>query len=478
MDRDQNGTNRRGFLQHAALLGGAAAFGDSNKLLSGLSAFVQDPPGSCPAPPTGGTAFVPGSDTRPIIMRKAASALTAAENAKLQSAFAALRALPATDKRTWVLQADLHALYCDSCTNWSKEIHGSWNFFPWHRAYLYYYERILGSLVGDIAHFRIPYWDWTAQRTLPDQYRTPGSSANAMWDSSRRPGMASGGNLPAADGTASQISNFNMIQDFATFGGDAFNGGSPEAAPHGTIHMDVGTTPSPWHDMGNLGFAARDPLFFAHHGNLDKVWSDWIALAAGSGLPPNAYKNPTDAGFRNARWSFYDENQNLVSISAADVLDHRNQLRYIYRLSPRDFRIYIYIWACRLICCKPGPDPAPFLQVEERVRESVLAAARAQSRVLLVLHGVQIPRSAVGNFDIVATDKERKVQVGSIGAIAHTAMHARERRPVSLTLDITNAVQSLLSKENPSTLHVVPRDNKSEPFTLNAKSADIRTQKR
>jgi polyphenol oxidase len=80
--------------------------------------------------------------------------------------------------------------------------------------------------------------------------------------------------------------------------------------------------------MGHLGFAARDPIFFAHHGNLDKIWSNWNALAAHSQLP--AYENPTDPAFRSERWNFYDEKERVVSISASDVLDHQNHLRYSY----------------------------------------------------------------------------------------------------------------------------------------------------
>ena len=241
-------------------------------------------------------AFCSGSDTRPIVLRKSINAFTPAELTKLQSAYTALRALPASDKRTWVLQADMHALFCDSCTNSPTDIHGSWNFFPWHRAYLYYYERILGSLAGDINHFRMPYWDWENVRTLPGPYRRRAApptrygtaTAIAEWPA---------GELPVADGTTARINTLNLITDFATFGGSVCFGGAMESNPHGTIHMDVGQAGSPFHDMGNLGYAARDPLFFAHHCNIDKLWSGWNDLAGGGGLPPNAYKNPTDAGF-------------------------------------------------------------------------------------------------------------------------------------------------------------------------------------
>jgi hypothetical protein len=479
MKRDDRTTTRRRFLQHAALLAGASALGDAGRLLTGFNAFAQDPPSGCPALPVGGTPFVPGSDTRPIILRKSVSALTPAEITKLRDAYTALRALPASDKRTWVLQADLHALYCSSCTGVPTDIHGSWNFFPWHRAYIYYYERILGSLVGDIDNFRLPYWDWTTLRTLPGTYSSPGNSGNSLWDSLRDPGLAGGGNLPAFDGTAARINDLYLITDFATFGGDGGSGGSMESDPHGPIHIDTGTPAWPRHDMGSLGFAARDPLFFTHHGNIDRIWSKWNALGSSSS---SIYKNPTDAAFLNARWSFYDENQQVVSISAADVLDHRTQLRYIYEFRLRVPRIpRMFPWKCRLICCRPGPDPAPFIQIEERARESILSASRAGSPVLLVLRGVQIPREADGIFDIVARIGERNIRVGSIGAFEHMTTHARGRRPVTLTLNITQAVQGLLAKENPATLRVVPRKRGNRPmkaFTLQAKEAEIRTQQR
>ncbi len=480
--------NRRRFLQGAASLAGGAVLATSSSTLTALTAFAQDPPSGCPAPPTGGTHFVPGSDTRPIVLRKSISALSAAELTKLQSAYAALRALPASDKRTWVLQADMHALFCDSCNNLNTDIHGSWSFFPWHRGYLYYYERILGKLVGDMDHFRLPYWDWENIRTLPTPYRSPGSSGNSLWDNKRRPGLAGGGNLPVADGTTARITTLYGLTDFDSFGGDASGGGAVEANPHGTIHVDVGQAANPFEDMGNLGYAARDPLFFAHHGNIDKLWSGWNDLASGAGT---SYKNPTSSTFLNLRWSFYDENQNVVSISAADVLDHKDNLRYIYK-SPRFVIPPLWlILQCELICCLPDPDPGPWLRVTEQVRETVIQTARASSPVVLVLRGVTLPSGISGNFDVFATRGERRILVGSIGVIAHgdrKEQHAH--KPVTLVLDITEAAPDLFLKDKPATLHAYRRIEDQKPgitakaqkleevFQLKAERAEIRVAKR
>lgn len=494
MKRDSNnGPDRRRFLQGAASLAGGAVFAGSSAFNT-LAAFAQDPP-ACPAPPTGGTHFVPGSDTRPIVLRKSISAFTSAELTKLHNAYAALRALPATDKRTWVLQADMHALFCDSCTSSPFDIHGSWSFFPWHRAYLYYYERILGSLAGDLNNFRMPYWDWENIRTLPVPYSTPGSSGNSLWDNKRKTGMASGGNLPSTHGTHARITTLYGLTDFALFGGTASAGGALEPDPHGNIHMDVGQAGSPYEDMGNLGYAARDPLFFAHHCNIDKLWSGWNDLAGGSGLPPNAYKNPSSSAFQNLRWSFYDENQNVVSISAADVLDHKDNLRYVYKLPRLVVPIKWLILECELICCRPGPDPGPFLRIDEKIRERVMTlvkeARNEPSSVLLVLEGVSVPPMLSGSFEIFATLGERSMHVGSIGMIAHgKGERAMKYKPLTLVLDITPAAAELFSREKPATFRVVQTEEdgkqgmmvnpmKLKPaFELKAEKAHLRIAQR
>ncbi len=479
--KDTPGLDRRRFLQGTAGLAGTALF-TGGTLLTSVSSYAQNPP-SCPVPPSGGTPFVPGSDKRPVVLRKSIGAFNSAELTKLQDAYTALRNLPAGDNRRWLMQADMHALFCASCTNSPTDIHGSWTFFPWHRAYLYYFERILGSLVKDLDNFRLPYWDWENIRTLPPPYRSPGSAANSLWDGSRNSGLAGGGNLPSTDGTASRITTLYGLSDFATFGGDAFSGGSLEDDPHGIIHVDVGLPFLPQHDMGNLGYAARDPLFFAHHCNIDKLWSGWNDLASGgSGTD---YKNPTDSAFLNARWSFWDENQNVVSISAGDVLDHEHNLRYIYKSPEIRFHRFDLILECRFLCCRPGPDPGPFLEVTEQVREMVQRAFRAESPVVLVLRQVSIPAGISGSFDVVAVRGERKTVVGAIGVLDHGHVVHRKTHSITLSLDVTKAAEDLFAKEKPATLHVYRRavertkeKRQPEAFVLKAERAEIRLEKR
>ena len=256
--------------------------------------------------------------------------------------------------------------------------------------------------------------------------------------------------MPATHGTTSRVTTLYGLTDFASFGGDAATGGSLESDPHGIIHTDVGRPVLPRHDMGSLGYAARDPFFFAHHCNIDKLWSGWNDLASGG--VSGDYKNPTDADFLSARWSFWDENQQVVSISAGDVLDHENNLRYVYKGA--SFRIprLLLILECRLVCCRPGPDPGPFLEVSEQVREAVQQSFRQDSPVVLVLHGVKVPPVLSGSFDVVAVRAERRTVVGSLGLLEHEQkVEHRAAHSTTLALDVTQAVDDLFARDKPAT---------------------------
>ncbi|CAM6112438.1 unnamed protein product [Calypogeia fissa] len=49
-------------------------------------------------------------------------------------------------------------------------------------------------------------------------------------------------------------------------------GGSLESSVHATVHFWTGTDPPSMDDMGQLAHSARDPVFFAHHSNIDRMW--------------------------------------------------------------------------------------------------------------------------------------------------------------------------------------------------------------
>jgi hypothetical protein len=469
---------RRQFL--TGIAAGSAA------LTTGLTIGLQgqDPP-TCPPAPVNGIPFRRGQDTRPVIQRKAVSSLSSSQISQLRLAFARLRSLPSTDNRRWVIQADMHALYCQACNHDRvQSVHHSWIFFPWHRAFIYYFERILGSLVGDINHFRLPYWDWENHRFQPEIYAIPANSSNSLYDANRYGPINQGANLPSTDGSAKRIALLYGIADFATFGGTASRGGACESNPHDAIHDDIGLHTSPFHDMGHLGYAARDPIFYAHHCNIDKIWSNWNALAATR--PSPAYRNPTEPAFLSERWNFYDENRRTVSMSAADVLNYPSYLRYTYAApttvrrssasaeesqAPEQSQAPIVnMYEGRLKYS--GSISGPVLDLSYRVKTSLIEAVRNQDSVAIVLREVPMPKSAMGVFDIVSV---RGVSVKHLGVIAVVADAMQMgNMPKTVVLDATEAVDDLVNESNPARITVVPRNGNGGSFTLHAEEMDLR----
>jgi hypothetical protein len=61
--------------------------------------------------------------------------------------------------------------------------------------------------------------------------------------------------------------------------------------------------------MGNVPSAAFDPIFWAHHANIDYLWAAWARLSRG--------RNPDLAALRKKPWKylFFDENGKPVSYS-------------------------------------------------------------------------------------------------------------------------------------------------------------------
>jgi hypothetical protein len=474
--------HRRGFLKGVAL-GGAAFLSHG---LGGPSVLRAQTPPNCPPAPLNGTAFKPGQDTRPIAQRKSISDLTLSEVAQLRNAFAKLRALPSTDNRSWVIQADMHALYCQACNfDTLQSVHGSWAFLTWHRAFLYYFERILGSLVGNINYFRLPYWDWENHRSIPSTYLSPASSSNPLYDANRYSVIASGGSLPTNDGTAARISLLMGITDFKTFGGTATAGGACESNPHDPIHDDVGLHTSPWHDMGHLGFAGRDPIFYSHHCNIDKMWARWNARASTAAAP--AYRNPTDSAFLSERWNFYDENQKVVSMSAADVLNYSTNLRFSYPSSATTASVVEPASPYRTASLKTvsAPETAPLvtvhaarlnysgntgpaLEVTNNVKTSILQAVSQQSLFVIILRDVTLPENAIGVFDVMSARGGMKY----LGTLAIVADVMRPM-PKTVVLDATEAAADLLDTSNPARIILVPREGNAR-FTFKAEDLELR----
>ena len=314
--------SRRAF--HASLLGYAAT-------LRGQQKNCRTVPAICPPLPTGTPQPFQVEQGIANVQRKPLSlvASDANETNRLRLAYQKLRELSVSDPsdpRGWAQQANIHCFRCAGNPNGS-DVHQSWTFLPWHRAYLYYHERILAELLGDPT-FRLPYWDWDvpANRSLPTIHRTKLDSANkpnSLFDANR--GVNNSSTIPLGVILPNNINAMNA-PDFDTFGGNASDGGQLENTSHGMIHVWTGNprlNPS-FTDMGCLQTAGRDPIFYAHHGNLDRLWAEW------NRRDTTHHVNPTNPAWLTTKFEFFDHKKVYRSIAISDVLDTANKLGYSY----------------------------------------------------------------------------------------------------------------------------------------------------
>jgi tyrosinase len=209
-----------------------------------------------------------------MVTRRSVRGMTARDSdlAAMSRAVARMKALPQSDPRNWIRFADIHRNFCP---------HGNWYFLPWHRAYIASFEDICRELSGK-RDFALPYWNWTADRQFPTAFAAGDRSSNPLLHP--RPGVAGGFRL-ADDMVGPQvISRILQSPDFEAFGNTRPRGQSSvdaqwqrrsgsstelEFNPHNGVHQQVGG------NMAVIALSSRDPIFFLHHANVDRLWTDW-----------------------------------------------------------------------------------------------------------------------------------------------------------------------------------------------------------
>jgi polyphenol oxidase len=112
----------------------------------------------------------PDPSVQPMRIRQGVHVADAEFWAKYERAFALMKALPDHDPRSWHAQSNIHCIYgagaayqqFNSSPPQIFEVHFNWFVMPFHRMFVYFHERILGSLIGDPT-FAVPYWAWDIQ---------------------------------------------------------------------------------------------------------------------------------------------------------------------------------------------------------------------------------------------------------------------------------------------------------------------------
>lgn len=241
----------------------------------------------------------------------------------------------ANDPRGWTFQANIHGTYTvPAAPAWNQCQHGSYFFLSWHRMYLYYFERIARAASGN-NDFTLPYWNYSniAQAALPAEFRDPGNVD--LYVATRNVGVNGGADLsPFVTDFADAFALTEFIGTYFDPTDPGFGGaevpapaqflgvtGTLEMQPHNVVHDAIGGL------MGDPHTAARDPIFWLHHANIDRLWVNWLALGAGR-------NDPGDDLWLNQQFTFYDENGLAVQMTGAQVVDTAAQLNYVYDDAP------------------------------------------------------------------------------------------------------------------------------------------------
>ncbi|MFL5817565.1 MAG: tyrosinase family protein [Conexibacter sp.] len=254
------------------------------------------------------------------------------------AAVRAMRERDADDPTSWVYQAAMHGTSAEPPEPlWNGCQHGTWFFLPWHRMYVWFFERIVRAAVretGGPADWALPYWDYGAggvQATLPLAFRDSPGGDNPLFAAERDPRVNSGrGAIPLLAGSAAPALERPLFVGRTQFGG-AVTGvgqfwrspGAVEQTPHNIVHGLVGGDDGL---MSNPLTAAADPIFWLHHANVDRIWFDW------AGDPEHA--DPTDSRWTDQTFSFFDEDGQQVQLTGAEIGDVAGQLGYTYEPAP------------------------------------------------------------------------------------------------------------------------------------------------
>ena len=227
---------------------------------------------------------------RPLRYRRSVTALSAQQLQLLRDGFRQVQAIG--DDRGYAHWAGVHGLplpaYCDIA-------HGTPFFLPWHRAYLYRFER---ALRDQVPNAMLAWWDWRTPAGQPGQIprvltvaRGPDGRANPL-RSAAVPKLAiqQGGQLGRSLGTPTrrapstfdplptpqQINELLAISDFNTFNEEL-------DSLHGGVHMWIGG------HMSQIPYAAYDPIFWLHHTMIDRIWRMWQSKHNAPGPPQSIW---------------------------------------------------------------------------------------------------------------------------------------------------------------------------------------------
>ncbi|GAA0869118.1 hypothetical protein GCM10009116_09540 [Brevundimonas basaltis] len=349
---------------------------------------------------------VAGAQT-PVRIRKGAGGLTASSDDVVAFAEAVRIMKRRRDALSWDRQTQIHH---------RASQHNNGLFLPWHRQQLAHFERIVAKLTGHDA-FAMPYWDWQEHRFLPAWITDRNSP---LYERERARGVET------LDFAAARWAESPYTAKLASDGFETFCGKLPEGAGmvegygHNHIHQLMGGA------MRHPRTSARDPMFWLHHSNVDRVWATWHGLS-GKALYPAEWTALTVTGFVDA------DGGEAGALPVVGTLETR-PLGYEYdRLYP--FPVFNVI--------EQGPPGATRRVPTGGQSWTVRVAASGGGRMTLTL-----PDEAVARM----READDTLMIAGEGAVAYAREAALEDRSLEISMTAGGRERSLGS--SPTFVHI------------------------
>jgi tyrosinase len=262
--------------------------------------------------------------------------------AQYAAAVKILMTMPESDPRSWTFwwythwvkgsttkEAELARIFPDPADPRRALALESWNtcqphgtgmdrmmFLPWHRMFVYFYERLIRSALNNPA-FTLPYWNYSPdsafpyQRPIPPEFRKRTDPLyGALYRSAHRSGINSGNPIDLGQESAGRLNLALSLSQKTYLPQGTIPGfcNRLNSHVHGNVHTLVGNSLG----MASVKYAGNDPLFWVHHSNIDRIWESWNKAG---------FANPTSDTWLNKSFVFADELGQRVVATVRDFVD-------------------------------------------------------------------------------------------------------------------------------------------------------------
>lgn len=176
------------------------------------------------------------------------------------SAISAMKAnTNAADPNSWTYWVNVHKDFCP---------HRVAYFLAWHRGLLFRFESQLRKVSGN-PNLTIPYWDYYTNPVMPIEFT---DTTSPLYIVNRHNTDVT--NALSLAPFAPTVTNFQrgLTNAFET---------ALETLPHNPVHNLIGGA------MGVVTISPKDPIFWVHHGNIDRLWAAWSNAGGGRSMPPS-----------------------------------------------------------------------------------------------------------------------------------------------------------------------------------------------